>query len=181
MLSGDAWLLPVIRRGVFPRACPWGWLIKPEHCFFPFAPSPCFFLPLVCLVLISPFIRCRVISCHIVRSHWITPCSRSSTVAEVCTHQQKCSLAFLYLLCPIRCLSLVRFGCLLLSKKKSNNSVMPQIDLTHCSGHQSSTVFFVLVNNHRTHCVIEALFGIFLETNKHQNVTRLRLSVDNFY
>ena len=62
------------------------------------------------------------------------------------------------------------------SKKTSNDAVMPQ----------SSVVLIVLVNDLRSPtstmstvklCGITASFGIFLETNKHQNLTRLRVAV----
>ena len=73
-----------------------------------------------------------------------------------------------------RWLSLVRLWCLFITKKMPNNAGMPQ----------SSIILVVLVNDSWAMSTIElygitAMFGIFLETNKHQNLTRLSHPVTN--
>ena len=79
-----------------------------------------------------------------------------------------------------RLLSLFIFRSVFVSKKTPNNAVIPQrwvvlIVLADCCQQSARTIS-------TTHlCGITALFGVFLETKKHQNLLRLRRLVSIAY
>ena len=74
--------------------------------------------------------------------------------------------------------SLVRFWCLFVSKKDAKQCCdVTKIDCPHCAGRRlpSPTCTMSTVDL----CGVTALFGIFLESNKHQNLMRLNHLVTN--
>ena len=72
------------------------------------------------------------------------------------------------LLLPIGLLCLSRFSCLFISEEKPDNAGMPESRVDLVEPAKTSTMSAIEL------CSVTATFGIVLETNEHQNHTRLR-------